>query len=141
MKKTETPAKVSIPLWWHDNPHFLGLILPEPSGYLWTNQVGGTMCAHPDLEGIFIPLPAEWKAAEIADPLFNVYPNESDGPGAVAKFLEAYEHLNNALLPAPDFYPEFCEAWIPVQVRAGLENSLLEPFAGRLGILTYSNSD
>ena len=36
--------------------HGVGLIILRPSGVLWTNQVGGTGCEHPYVEGIYVPL-------------------------------------------------------------------------------------
>lgn len=34
----------------------LGLIIPFPSGVIYTNQVGGLGCLHPEIEGVFAPL-------------------------------------------------------------------------------------
>lgn len=36
---------------------YCGLIVPAPSGYLWHQQVGGMLCTHRDLEGIYLPIP------------------------------------------------------------------------------------
>jgi hypothetical protein len=51
-----TKSKPTIELWDLDWP--MGVIVPCESGVKFTNQTGGTMCAHPVIEGVFIPLPS-----------------------------------------------------------------------------------
>lgn len=40
---------------------YFGIIVPGPTDITYTNQAGGTTCAHPQLEGTFYPL---WLDAE-----------------------------------------------------------------------------
>ena len=35
---------------------YFGIIIPRSTGVIFTNQVGGHSCKHPECEGIFIPL-------------------------------------------------------------------------------------
>jgi hypothetical protein len=34
-----------------------GLIVPCPSGIVYSNQTGGRFCRHPHLEGVYLPVP------------------------------------------------------------------------------------
>ena len=45
------PLRVELP------EQTLGLIVPGPSGVIYSRQAGGHACNHPWLEGAFIPLP------------------------------------------------------------------------------------
>lgn len=35
--------------------YIFGFIVPMPTGITWTNQVGGTYCGHPEVEGLLVP--------------------------------------------------------------------------------------
>lgn len=43
----------------------VGLILCRPSGVVYTNQAAGFGCLHPEVEGVFFPLPVEPGRAEL----------------------------------------------------------------------------
>lgn len=132
---------------------FFGLILPGPSGVVWRNQVGGAACSHPELEGIFVPLPMHLPDAS-EDPLRDVYMTERNGDYStilVQQFLdsegwlaECFEPLEQwADVPSPRL---LAEAWVPVRVRGhmppdGGDSDILAPFLGREVVLVYTNSD
>ncbi|WP_437980157.1 DUF6210 family protein [Sorangium sp. So ce117] len=42
----------------------LGLLIPCPSGVIYSNQTCGNICMQPEIEGVFVPLDAEdgWRA-------------------------------------------------------------------------------
>lgn len=121
----------------------LGLIVLFPSGVIYTNQVGGFACFHPEVKGIFAPLSighkkilfalqqhfnGNWhhikeKDAEVVDKLLR-----SDGFG----FLKVDRtNLENSF-----------EAWIYVEIDESSEQfPLLNGFGKTRGILTWANSD
>jgi len=43
----------------------LGLIILHPSGVFFTNQAGGHGCFHPEVEGVFLPLPTDINRYEL----------------------------------------------------------------------------
>lgn len=123
----------------HQADHFIAFLLPCPSGIQWTNQVGGTMCCHPSIEGILIPVQG---MLDERDPLLD-YAGTYDAE-LVRRFLSVME-LDHLFRPLPDGTTTWnesrlYEAWVPVQV---VQNSFssLEGLVGRIGILTYANSD
>jgi hypothetical protein len=133
---------------------FFGIIFPDTTGYVYTNQVGGTRCAHPHLEGIFAPLSSRLNAS-FAFSLLDVA-REYDGD-LVTRFLreeeldEAFDvvpptlalELSSAWASAGNFC--LAEAWVPVKVRSSHNERdgwwVLDPFAGKVGVLTWCNSD
>ena len=56
-----------VQLWSLSN--FFGLIIPEKTGIIYSNQTGGVTCNHPEIEGYYIPLMTGWKPE--SDPLYN----------------------------------------------------------------------
>lgn len=111
-----------------------GLIISAPTGITWTTQVGGTCCAHPVLEGFFVPL--EGYDMEAFDPLRDRF-NEPYDVETVRKLLH-YTGMKEFLEPITREIPlpvawtkddgwERClwdgetllmsEAWVPVRIR------------------------
>ncbi len=131
-----------VELWGMEDDDYLGFITPFSSGVTWSNQIGGTSCQHPSIEGIFLPLPAHWRPD--VDPALNYYDLD---PSQVQAFLEAAPELLRRFEPIPNF-PETepsGEAWVPVRVRPLAEHDMygdiLRDFVGMTGVLTYPNSD
>jgi hypothetical protein len=136
---------------------FFGLIFPMSEGALWTSQVGGTANGHPEVPGIFVPLPMNLPD-QGDDPLRNHYVTgrgSKDYPRhLVEAFLNSEEWLEDYFEPL-DSWDDLpmcvpwvvAEAWVPVRVRrmplgesAGARDLLL-PFSGQVVILVYTNSD
>ena len=120
------------------------MLVACPSGITWSNQVGGTSCQHPEIEGAFIPLPPEWRTEE-SDPLYNFY--GAYDHRVVELFLGHSFELEQRFEPL-DYFPQeevFGEAWVPLRVKDIDPNdefaSILKDFSGQTVILTYSNSD
>lgn len=144
--------------------NFCGLIVPEQTGVIWRTQAGGTHCAHPEMVGFFVPLPA--MAGWAKDPFEDRYMTQ-EAPGSawegdaypkelIDETLKAFE-LRPYLKPLdswedmPAGMPRLAaEAWIPVRVIGwGVRGDLnwwadiFRPLAieQRVVILTYPNSD
>lgn len=123
-----------------------GIIVPLPTKVVWTNQVGGTACSHPEVEGIFIPI------------LFNAVSHFNDYMRRTSEVYttEMVARINAFLVecdlkdcfeavPVDELNKEvfdcIAEAWIPVKVLAYAKRELLLPFKGMTVVLTYRNSD
>jgi uncharacterized protein DUF6210 len=134
---------------------FFGLIYPCLSGFCWTNQVGGTQCGHPRLEGIYVPLPDVGPRSG-ENPMYDWYviSEESYQERAlpiVQKFLATSEFLSEWFKPLEswDEVPPpkiVAEAWVPVRCVEGSHDhyifeQLLRPFFGKVVVLTHPNSD
>ena len=115
----------------------VGIIIPMETGVIFTNQVDGTSCQHPELEGIFIPL-SSFTDDDLKD-IEKEYPN----PQFIKLWIKKHE-LPLKLLEKEWFkglgglghYPE---AWINVKILNS--DSSLKDFIGMEAILTYENSD
>lgn len=130
---------------------YVGIFFPAETGIVYSNQVGGTACQHPRMEGFFVLLSA---GASEQDPFLDY---------SLSRYSTDHQEMVNALLrelgldqdlEAPE--PTECtggdpemigEAWIPVKVKTdgnGWHSRSYGPLAnlhGRVGILTYPNSD
>jgi hypothetical protein len=146
-----------VELWDQGEGDWLGIIIPLKSGVVLTNQVGGTACFHPSVEGIYLPLPPTYEQKD--DPLyertFEVYV-----PEMVQIFLDKQE-MNHQFMPldkvdAKQFSSsgtQLAEAWVPVRIRsfendkarfasaASSSHEMLRPFEGCTAIIVYGNSD
>lgn len=128
---------------------FFGIIMPCMSGVRWANQAGGTLCSHPAIEGVYVPLPM-LSIEDADDPLRDfVLPYNEE---RVREFLAAYD-LGGSFEPVKDieaippcFTPSgsepirLMEAWVPVLINKNPPEEL-RPFAGQWGVLVYTNSD
>ena len=140
----------SIELW--DDQDFTGVIILDESGQIWSNQVGGTACMHPKAKGIFINLPSYRFDTGMDNPWNDFVGSQENpyDPAYVQEFLD-YSGCDQIVEPLtqeeyqsiPDGSRRCCEAWIPVKVRdVGVVLPVsLEPFRGRIGIITHENSD
>jgi len=132
---------------------FFVAIVPEPTGVFYENQVAGTCCASPRLEGFLIPLSeSQLPGVQRANPLFDLY---CHGPeeARVREFLEL-TRTGHIFQPIPDdepftISPEdmwtgsnlYCgEAWVPVIVRSDAP-APFNAVSGRIVVLTHQNSD
>lgn len=119
-----------------------GAIVPCSSGVRWTNQTGGAHCAHPEAEGVFVPLAEIDISAGSAIALDQW--DRAYSKDLVTQWL-ADQPAEDLFTAADSFDGPFGEAWLPVIVRDDVEEMrmpvALRPFIGRLVILTYPNSD
>lgn len=129
----------------------LGLVVPHPTGVVYTQQAGGTACCHPETEGFYVPLPRYFAPAEW---LRGHWPGSYKAEIA-ASLIASCETLKEFFRPLTRkeqvehtaLCGEFGEAWVPMMVELpavddGSEaRELLKPLDGRLVILTYPNSD
>lgn len=134
---SENLTSVNLSEFADDN--FLALLVAAPSGILYTNQCGGIACTHPYLEGALVPLNREDKNSH--DPLENWWCSTPVSVAAekIAKWLAAWD-LDELFEPNAEFGGFWGEAWVPVRVKQN-ENPIFAGLSGRVGILTYTNSD
>lgn len=129
-----------VELWGHHG--FFAAIVPCASGVVWTNQCGGTYCAHPEVEGILIPLPLDWL------PETNFLENcWEDSPAGHCRDC-ALEFLRDSSVHMAELDTEYTdrwgEAWVPVRFPECTDRAphpVIELLAGKRAILTYCNSD
>lgn len=120
----------------------LGLVIACPSGVVYTNQVGGYACQHPELEGVFVPLPgsaAEKLNAFFTGPKWNCRCYDAIDT-ETATFIDAIlTELDTSLCVDREKMADSCEAWIWVTLS---RNSLLWLGLDEgTGVLTWENSD
>ncbi len=124
----------------------LGLILLHPSGVLFTNQVAGFVCMHPEVEGVFVPLPERVGRPEVHALRAHFRGNwhtltEEDAKVVDGIFRSSqlgFLRVDRARLA--DSY----EAWVYVVVDHPQQDRAMDLFHGfttRAGIVTWMNSD
>lgn len=149
-----------IELWQQYN--FCGVIIPFASGIEWTNQVGGTACMHPVVEGIYLPLSLEWTCGKCHmprpffkckedDPMYNVSEfasGYSEKLNEQIRLIKKWLHANNLRAtfqpPSVSFLDKhgLHEAWIPLRIKSTDDSPVvLDPFDTMECIFTYQNSD
>ena len=139
----------------------LGLIIEYPSGVMYSNQVGGFSCLHPELEGVFIPLFDELKGEHQETQLLNFFTgNKWMGNCARGIDAETADFVDEVLIQsvATDVLrvdrqklAQSCEAWVHVKIGEHIDTDLrnttqyklssLSSFYGKKGVLTWANSD
>lgn len=97
------------------------LIIPGPTGFVWSNQTDGVCCSHPEAEGLLVRL----------DGTCDGFLEDSgeDYFGDVAGWLVKNPLLAQLFDAQPN--AEFREAWVPLYFKG-----TTQPV-----ILTYLNSD
>ena len=129
---------------------YFAMLVPAQTGVFWTNQCGGTLCAHPEIEALYVPLPLQLKP--LRDPIKDAwwagrFPYDARGQADVAGFL-ARVSIGTFRAATPEEAEStgqrgFGEAWVPAVVASDLTDfpGLLQEFIGKVVILTYRNSD
>jgi len=150
-------SKQVVDLSEHEHP-FLGIIILGDTEVFYTNQMGGTACGHPRVEGLYIPLVLSGEApSRLRDRRSNLWVGYEQTAVRVCLEMLGVDHVL-----APVSYEEqsaaafldcidadsrvWGEAWIPVKVipaedRHATNAALLNDFVLHYGILTYNNSD
>jgi hypothetical protein len=141
-----------VELWAVDD--LFGVIIPALTGIIWSNQVGGTACDHPEVEGIFVPLLGKGALGERNDPLFEHWKEPPTSP-LIERWIAAHGFSASFQTPRkadlvemaadyPDLPPSAfaAEAWVPLIIKTGRDfPQQLAPFVGKLCFATYGNSD
>lgn len=119
-----------VELW--DVEGLCGIIIECKSGIIWNNQAGGTACAQPEVEGIFVPL-SPYRLVNLVDAW----------PGLRRHIDEALEDAGiDDAFEAREYDGQCGEAWVPVAVKdCERTRELLGAFIGMPGFLVYQNSD
>lgn len=139
----------------------LGLIIECPTGIIYSNQVGGTSCLHPTLEGVYVPLrnDVDQENSTLISPeneLWNYFsgpPHDSTGATrglttADADIIDAVLvrwRLDTIIAVDRERLKESCEAWVCVLVL-GEDEEMIGVFRGLgqypvPGVLTWTNTD
>jgi hypothetical protein len=140
--------------------YVFGFLIPAPTGIIWTNQVGGTLCAHPEIEGLFIPAefhnytPFNYSCGDVRDMYADTYDEylgiartarssfQKSTNGALDYVQELSKEEFEALPPSARVG---AEAWVPfVLLGQKTHRTLppeLKPFEGQVVIVTWRNSD
>ena len=121
----------------------LGLIVLFPSGVIFTNQVGGHACLHPEAEGVFVPLSVGHKKILFAlQQHFNSnwHHIEEIDAQVIDKLLRSDEF--EFITVDKTKLEESFEAWIYVDIEEVSETfPLLNGFGKTKGVLIWQNSD
>ena len=125
----------------------VALIVQMRSGVIYTNQVGGSACLHPEEMGVLAPFNYQW--------------SEDDPSGSIesqlSRLLLGCERLTVGLAnqvdeilrrsTTTDFatvdrarVPDSCESWVYVNIVETPE-AVLSGFGECKGVLTWNNSD
>lgn len=135
-----------------------GLIVRHPTGVVYGNQTAGTACAHPEVEGFFVPLVGQASLDDFTEAIHSticdIWPEAPDVGGFGKNSIEAKtaEIVAEQLKCHVGFLEfdfdrivEMKEAWIPVKI--GDPSDLDKRYAswgqcgGKDAILTYVNCD
>ncbi len=128
-----------------------GLIIPEKSGVVYSNQVGGIYHLRQiQMEGIFIPL-VQILYNENTDPLCvghlecawwdpsNVYQPLEEVAARCKKLVEEDGNYVSFLRYDAEYTGEHGEAWVPVIIHE--DSHSITGFSGQRAILVYANCD
>lgn len=136
----------------------LGIIVAYPTGIFISNQVGGTACLHPKIEGIYLPLSNDYTADNktFLSPeidLDSYFMQKYNGTGAtngidiedieaITTILKKYK-LDETITIDVQKIKQSCEAWIHILINESKRYEIIKGFEPypRHGILTWSNSD
>ena len=123
----------------------LAIILSEPTGIFYTNQVGGNWCTHPEAEGVLVFVDDNYsglyhKIASYTIDLMELTKEDADFLDSVFIRKAKYLRVDRTKLE------DSMEAWIHVvfvKPEDGFpgHNLLYSGFDSKSGILTWDNSD
>lgn len=128
-----------------------GLIISEPTGIIFTNQVGGLACYQHEQEGVLIQAHycTECKhCQEVIDELhelvmcFGDFDMTKMGPDGIKKVEWYLNEWIDGVEVKLDISGKRLgyEAWLPVIISKSYYGNL-DKFVGKEGIFTYSNCD
>ena len=125
------------------------LVIPGKTGVTYTNQVGGTECAYPELEGSVVPVEfdtlLEFPANSLTVKLCNFFPDGSSGE-ITQEMAENIQLLLNSSPYTKDIKLDWNkserskEAWLHVIIEGSLEDTI-DSNDKKEAVLTWPNSD
>lgn len=125
------------------------LIVPGSTGIIYTNQVGGTECDHPELEGFIVPIEYDIEIENPQESLtFSLCKMFPDGSSGVISKHDA-EKIQGLLSQSPftrgvtidwERLGISKEAWVHVKINGTLEETIEQGGISE-AILTWPNSD
>lgn len=131
----------------------MGLIISHPSGVIYSNQTGGYLCSHPELEGIFIPITDNFTHPQQPG-LENYFFFEEKYGGHCYMGIDAddADYLDQVFdqLGLPNVRVDrerlsnCMEAWIYITFSESTEHwstALFSGFGSGWGVFTWENSD
>lgn len=137
---------------WHSGG--IGLIIPDRTGVIYTNQTGGRGCSHPEMEGFYVPIvDTQVNLQQVlfnyfSGPKWNRWCTSSEGiDKETADYIDTVlkkSPLTQALQVDRNKLKESHEAWIRVildKKKLGSNLPIVENLKKSWGILTWENSD
>mgnify|MGYP003417283417 CR=1 FL=1 len=119
----------------------LGLIVKYPTGIIYTNQVAGYGCFHPNVEGFFVPLPVKRGKHELFAFKSHFNGNWRNISEEDFTFINKVLKKNLRYIQVDhELVSESYEAWIHVVIQ-NYDNSPIQGYDVTKGILTWQNSD
>ncbi|MBV1909350.1 MAG: hypothetical protein KUG78_08505 [Kangiellaceae bacterium] len=125
------------------------LIIPGNTGVTYTNQVGGTECAYPELEGSIVPVEYD---ILLEDPLNSLtlkicklFPDGNPGD-ITCDIADKIQSLLDGSPYTKDIKVDRCmleqskEAWLNVKVKGSLDDTI-DSSDEKTAVLTWPNSD
>ncbi|MCW1926251.1 DUF6210 family protein [Luteolibacter arcticus] len=125
-----------------------GLIVPRPTGIVYTNQTDGTGCDHPELEGAFVPISNDYDHPSYEDSLecalCRIFPEGWGSPSAdtcdaVDRLLSGYRATTGIRVDRSRM-EDSREAWLWVTITEHPDHDFLG-FGECSAVLTWPNSD
>ena len=123
------------------------LLVPEKTGIIFTNQVNGCVCQHPQLEGFLIPINndrlltdpehLENQLCSLFDGFYGSFSEEK--ANQIEAVLQKYSETKGIRINR-ELLSESVESWIHV-IAIETEFSCYSGFGELKGILTWQNSD
>jgi hypothetical protein len=128
----------------------VGVVIAHPSGVLYSNQAGGYLCSHPEMEGVFLPLAGQGSEWQTKLDRHFFYSEKYAGhcyrgiDEETARFLDdllASSPISRGITVDRTRLAESIEAWIHVTIASDAGDDAIAGFGGATGVLTWENSD
>jgi len=125
------------------------LLIPGGTGVIYTNQVGGTECDYPEIEGSIVPIEYDFLLEKINDSLTwkicKLFQKENSGILDQQAAKKIQNLLNSSVFTSDieiDWgkLKESKEAWLHVNIKGSL-GSIIQNREVKKAILTWPNSD
>ena len=143
-------TKTKVDLFWCWRRGMIGLIIPAKTGVFFSNQTGGVMCNHPEIEGVFVPLEGEVWDEKKGERIRLEEKRFWHGNSEELRYEEVIKVFG---LPLKPFPLQLEEAWVLCKVTNLRQNSddwkwlcgqpisFWKSLKGKQVLLTFQNSD